>query len=128
MKKSIFTATVLLIAGVTLFATATVFSQTLTNKGTLSLNAEIKTSIKDSVLAGKAPVLDTSKITTDEFVKLYVEVLTDLGGTTEVTDGDYNLYNRIRAKAKEKGLTVAPSKSTGLEKRVYPDIANNNTQ
>lgn len=98
------------IVGVTLLA---ITSATVFRSGTYT-DTDLENYIQTSILAGTVPQFDISKVSPDRISKAYLNVAKKLGDDPGAdlrknTAVELNLYNRIRNKAKENGLTVKAS-------------------
>ncbi len=80
--------------------------------------------IKESILNGVVPTFDVSKVSLDDINKAYIKVAESLGDDfkdVSTKNGELNLYNRIRTKAKANGLEVKNSENQWSERKIMSE-------
>ena len=80
-------------------------------------NIALQNEIRASLLAGKIPVIDISKVSPEEFTQAYVDLAKSSGVDFDdaVKRKDFNLYRLIRDSESKKGNIVAPSEDPKAE-------------
>jgi len=74
---------------------------------------ELKEYMYTQIINGEIPVIDVSKVDSEQAMRIYAEIATEVGAYDEATDN--NVYNQIRRKEAENGVVVLKSKQDYFE-------------
>ena len=102
-----------------LLSTITLGGAVVVDVGVVS-DSELQASIKESVLAGKEPVVDISKVAPERIIPAYVAVIESMGGKVDVAK-DANLYVKVRETAVKQGIKVEPSVNSKSEAKTVQE-------